>query len=145
MRPKEGRCPQCRHSDAAIDDVGASTHVAQEFAARYAIHARNKGIEVMLGFALGAIGLLTAMMWGLAIFMGSIGAIILVGVFTLVTAFLTGVRFFSERWFPTHLLCPSCDARLEALNDIGDDCPACNAVLRVDFDQYAEAEMAATS
>lgn len=119
--------------------------VAQEFAARYAVHYRNKGVAMMMTLALGFVGLITALLWGLVMYRGSLIAFLLVGVFSVMTGVLTAVRFFCDRWYPTHLLCPSCDSHLEALNRIGEECPACHSILRVEMplgNEAAEPETA---
>lgn len=87
-------------------------------------------MSMMLRFIAGFVGLLTAILWFFVIFYGSIRALILVGLLSVVSFILGGAVFLSEKWFPTALHCPSCDLQLDKFGGVGNECPQCQVKLR---------------
>lgn len=127
-------CPECHwceqpegEAETARPPMAETLH---EFARRERAHMRNYAIFMMLMIGTGLIGLLTGWMWIRFIFFGSIRAFFLIGFFTLVTGGLAVMLKLSKKMFPTELLCPGCDVRLDQMGTIGDNCPSCSAVLK---------------
>ncbi len=126
---KDSPCPSCHWSDGQ-NETTADGDTVTLFAQREAVHRRNYGIFMILSFATGLIGLLTALMWLLVIYRGSLLAFLGIGVFTVLTAVMSGVLYLSNRMFPTQLNCPSCDIRLDQLGPVEAQCPNCGAQLK---------------
>lgn len=95
---------------------------------------------MLLKLGTGFCGMVTATCWFRIIYFGSISAFILVGLLSMLSTALTAVTVLSERWFPTALQCPQCDARLDKYGEFGDDCPSCHNLLRGELEDVVECE-----
>ncbi len=143
MHAKAFPCPDCGHQ-AGGEQSSQNVELIAEFANRLQIHQRHSAISMLLKLAAGLCGMLTAFCWFRIIYFGSIAAFILVGLLSLLSAGLTSAVLLSERWFPTDLECPNCQARLDKYGEFGDDCPSCNSQLRGEIELPEEQEQEAT-
>lgn len=129
MMAKDHPCPDCGFSEGG-QAPAYNLEVMTEFAKRHKEHSRNFGISMLLRFIAGFVAMVTAGLWFFVIFRGSIFALILVGLLSVVSAILGAAVFLAEKWFPTALHCPSCELRLDKLGGSGNECPQCQAKLR---------------
>ena len=139
MHAKGFPCPDCGHQ-AGGENSSQDAELIAEFSQRLQAHQRNSAISMLLKLATGLCGMLTAGCWFRIIYFGSIGAFILVGLLSVLSAALTSVVLLSEKWFPTNLECPNCQARLDKYGEFGDDCPSCYKQLRGDIELPEEQE-----
>ena len=130
MIPKGGPCSDCHWSENAEAAEDSDQNVVREFAARRQTHLRNYAIFMSLTFAAGLVGLITAVMWFMVIYRGSLVAFDLIGLFTVAAGLLGVITANAGRLFPIDLKCPSCDIRLDELGTDGDHCPNCSAQLK---------------
>lgn len=138
---KGSPCPDCRWSeDGPSSDVSAShDDTLTDFALRYQVHKRNYLVFMLLSFTAGLIGLITAVMWAMVIFRGSLLAFISIGFFTILTGVLAGFSYLARQWMPYELNCPNCEIRLDELGPVPSVCPSCSAQLMLDPSQsFAE-------
>ena len=126
---KGSPCPDCGWSENAIAPEVIS-HTLEDFAARQRVHNRNASMNMILMLMLGLTGLLTAGMWCLVIYRGSLTAFVWVGILTVLTGVLGYLLSISKRLWPINLNCPSCDIRLDELGAFGPRCPGCSVQLR---------------
>jgi predicted amidophosphoribosyltransferase len=127
---KDSPCPNCHWTSGNSNQSSVNGDTIAQFAEREAMHRRNYGIFMLLSFATGFVGLLTALMWVLVIFRGSLLAFVGIGVFTVLTGILSCVLYAAKRMFPTELNCPGCEIRLDELGPVQPQCPNCGAQLK---------------
>ena len=130
MIPRDSVCTDCHWSEQGEAEGDTGQDFVQEFAARRQTHYRNYAIFVGLKFAAGFIGLITAVMWFMVIYRGSVVAFVLVGLFTVAAGLLGALTAYAKKLFPFDLHCPSCEIRLDELGTDGDHCPSCSALLQ---------------
>lgn len=130
MIPKGSPCSDCRWSEGGEVAAVPSQDLIQAFSFRQKIHAFNFAVSMILMFATGLIGLLTAYMWFRVIYFGNVSAFMLIGFLTVLTGVLSVVTACSKKLFPVDLNCPACDIRLDEVGLEGDHCPSCPAQLK---------------
>lgn len=144
MIAKGHPCPECYWSEAppeAEPDENADPNAPrqqaptivdlfEEYSFREKQHVRNYAVFMALMLGTGLIGLFTAIMWVRVIYLGDVGAFLRIGLLTLVSAGLGVLLKFSKTLFPTDLLCPDCDVRVDQLGLIKGHCSGCNAYLK---------------
>lgn len=144
MIAKGHPCPECHWSEqsepapatAAAGGGGGGEAVAlsvdaiHEYSQREKTHIRNYAIFMVLMLGTGLIGLLTAYMWFRFLYLGDIGALLRVGLLTLITGGLGVLLKFSKKLCPIDLNCPSCGVQLDQVGLNGNHCPGCSAQLK---------------
>ena len=130
MIAKDMPCPECQWVDQGDDSAEKDRLTMQLFSRRMRIHKRNYAVFMILTLATGLIGMLTAVMWALVIYRGSLIALVGVGLMTVLSGVLAVLLFCSKKLFPTELYCPACDIQLDQLGTIGAKCPSCYAQLK---------------
>lgn len=128
--PKGGPCAGCHWSENAEATGVSDQETVRAFAAGRQVHVRNYAIFMILTFATGLVGLLTAFMWFKAIYLGDVVAFVWIALFTGATGILGAMLAWTKKWFPIELNCPSCGIRLDELGTDGDHCPNCSARLK---------------
>jgi hypothetical protein len=132
MIVKGNPCPSCRYSESAEDpekqQQGQS--LVAEYESRRALHTRNYTIFMVLMFATGILGMLTAWMWFEFIFLGSVAAAILLVPLNIGIAVLGYMLKGAKHFFPTEIFCPACNTRLDEIGLNGGCCPGCSVPLR---------------
>jgi hypothetical protein len=130
MIPKDGPCPDCHWSDKGEAGAELDRDTVLAFALGRKKHTRNYAIFMVLIFATGFVGLVTAVMWFRVIYSGSLIAFVAIGLLTVATGILSVVLAWAKKVFPVDLNCPSCDIRLDELGALGSHCPSCSALLQ---------------
>jgi hypothetical protein len=130
MIPTGGPCPDCHWSDQGEAGAELHHHTVVAFALRRKTHTRNYAIFMVLMFATGFIGLLTAYMWCRVIYSGCLLSFVAIGLLTVVTGVLSVMLTWAKKWFPVDLNCPACNIRLDELGTLGNHCPSCSALLQ---------------
>jgi hypothetical protein len=130
MIAKGSPCPACRSGSAAAPPSEAEIGSIAEYARRREMHTRNYSMFMGLMMLTGVVGLVTAWMWIRTIYRGDVGAFVWVILLTIVSAGLGVVLSMSKKLFPTEVLCPACNMRIDELGLTGDHCPGCMARLR---------------
>ena len=130
MIPIGGPCEDCRWSDRGEEEQQQDLQVAREYARRRGLHKRNFAIFMVLSFAAGLMGLMTAYMWIRTIYLGDVVAFVLIGFFTVASGVMGVMVALSKKLFPVELNCPACNIRLDELGMEVDYCPGCSATLR---------------
>jgi len=128
--PKGDTCADCHWSENAEAARDSNQDMARVFAARRRVHLRNYAIFMALTLATKLVGLITAFICFIAIYLRSIVAFALIAVLAVVTGVLGVTAACARRLFPVDLNCPSCDIRLDELGTAGDRCPNCDAQLK---------------
>ena len=131
MIAKGGTCPECRWSEKGEAEGGgaASEEMIEEYQRRKGTHTKNYTIFMVLMFGAGLAGVLIASCWTLAIFRGSILAMIMLIPLHIILAVLGFMLKMSKRMFPTDINCPNCDLRVDELGLDAGCCPGCKAQL----------------
>jgi len=128
--PKGGPCPDCHWSENAEEAGDSGQDMVRAFAARRQVHVTHYAIFMVLTFATGLVGLITAFMWVKVIYFGDLVAFFLIGFLTAATAILAVMAACARKFFPIELNCPSCEIRLDELGTDGDHCPNCGVRLK---------------
>ena len=128
--PKGGPCAGCHWSENAEAAGDSDQDTVRAFAARRQVHLRNYAIFMILMFATGLVGLITAAMWVKVIYFGDLVAFVLIGFLTAATGILGVMLACARRLFPVDLNCPSCNIRLDELGTDCDHCPNCSVQLK---------------
>lgn len=129
MIPRQSPCPSCHYSEQTEADAESARDLVHEYRRRRGRHVRNYTLYMILMLATGLVGLLTAYLWVRVIYLGDVGAFILVGVMTVFSAILGGLLAVARRLFPTDLACPACGVRLDEVGVNNGHCPGCHARL----------------
>ena len=127
---KDAPCPECGWQEQGEEAAETDLQTVALFADRLRVHRRNYAAYMVLMFAAGLIGLITAFMWLRLIFLGDVIAFFIIVFATIISACLAGLLFCSEKFLPTNLNCPKCEMEMEQLGFDGDRCPGCGALLR---------------
>ena len=121
-------CTECKPV-AQIEGIPTCA-TAEEYFQRRKVHELNFKIGMLLRMGTGLLGLLTAVMWFLVIYQGSVGAFVLVGVLTVASGILGWVTLGADKYFPVALQCPGCETRLDEVGSTRiDNCPSCGCNL----------------
>lgn len=129
MIAKGTACPQCRQSDKT-PPAAEELEAFAEYQRRQDRHTRNYTIFMVLMFGTGLMGLYTAWLWIRIIYRGDVLAFVFLALANIVLFVLGFSLKMAGKWFPTALLCPKCDVRIDELGLENDCCPSCHARLR---------------
>src|SRR5262245_19668563 len=130
MIAKGGTCPECRWSENAETGGGEATSASfEEYERRRAIHTKNYTIFMGLMFGAGLAGVMIAWCWLLAIYRGSVLAMIMLIPLHIALAAFGYMLKVSKRVFPVDINCPNCDVRLDEIGLDAGCCPGCKAQL----------------
>jgi hypothetical protein len=128
--PTGSSCPRCRQPKAAEGSERNESSFIDEYRRRQQRHITNFTIYMILMFGTGVVGVLTAVMWFMFIFLGSVLAAFLLIPLNIGLVIMGIMLKAADRLLPTNVNCPSCSVRLDELGLNGGCCPGCHARLK---------------